>query len=811
MLTNYFKIAWRNLMKNKTFSFINIAGLAIGLCCFMLIALYVTDELSYDRFHEKAGRIYRIHSAIRFGGTDLNLAVTSDPMGATLKKDYPQVEQFVRFYASSGSRHIKKGNEYIVEERVAYADSTLFDVFTLPAIAGNTKTALDNPNTTVISESAARKYFGTTNVVGKSIEVGLEDKTMYNITAVIKDMPVNSHFHFDFIFSMDNVDYQFGSYLSHNFHTYLLLREGTDYKAFEKKFDEYVVRYILPQAKQFMQVETMDEFKKAGNKLEYNLMPLTDIHLHSDLTAELGVNGNIQYVYIFSAVALFLLLIACINFMNLSTARSSNRAKEVGIRKVLGTERQTLIGQFIAESTLTSYLAFAFALLMTFILLPYFNDISAKTFSVFSLLQPSLLPFLLLLPFAVGLLAGYYPAFFLSSFRPIEVLKGKLNAGFKRSNLRNLLVTFQFVTSMVLVIGTIIVYQQLNYIQTKKLGFDKDQVLIINGTGALATNAEVFKNEIAQIAGVKSASFAGFLPVAGSSRNDNTFSKEAVMDMKNGFNMQVWRVDYEYVPTLGMEIIKGRNFSKSFGSDSSAVIINETTAKLLGYDEPIGKKIYTSSGPSAGLDMVYEIVGVVKNFHYESLRQTVGPLCMRLGNNSWSAAFKINTNDVPGLVSKVEAKWKKMAPDMPFSYQFLDQSFDQMYRAEQRVGKVALTFAILTILIACLGLFGLVTYMAEQRTKEIGIRKVLGASVPNIVSLLSGEFLVLVVIAVVIASPIAYFAMRQWLTEFAYRIEISWWMFLLAGVLAVVISLLTVSFQAIKAALMNPVRSLKSE
>ncbi|WP_428654446.1 ABC transporter permease [Runella sp.] len=810
MIANYFKIAWRNLLKNKVFSFINVAGLAIGLCCFILIALYVTDELSYDRFHEKADRIYRIHSDIRFGGTDLKMATSADPAGATLKKDYPQVEQYARIYASDGSKHIKKGKEYIVEDRVAYADSTLFDVFTLPAIAGNTKTALDNPNTVVISESAARKYFGTTDAVGKSLEVGVSNKTIYNVTAVIKDIPANSHFHFDFIFSMDNVKYQFGSYLSHNFYTYLLLREGSDYKAFEKKFDEYIVRYILPQAKQFIQINSMDDFKKAGNKIEYSLMPLTDIHLKSDRYPELDVNGNIQYVYIFSAVALFLLLIACINFMNLSTARSSNRAKEVGIRKVLGTERQTLIGQFIAESTLTSYLAFGFALLLTFILLPYFNDISAKTFSVSSLFQPQLLAFLLILPFVVGILAGYYPAFFLSSFRPIEVLKGKLNAGFKRSNLRNLLVTFQFVTSLVLVIGTIIVYQQLNYIQTKKLGFDKDQVLIINGTGALTTNKDAFKNEIAQMAGVKSAAYAGFLPLAGSARSDNTFSKEAVMDMKNGFNMQVWNIDYDYIPTLGMEIIKGRNLSKSFGSDSSAVIINETTAKVLGYDDPIGKKVYASQGPGSP-NIVYEVVGVVKNFHYESLRQTVGPLCMRLGNNSWTTAFKINTKDVPALVSKIEAKWKTMAPEMPFSYKFLDQSFDQMYRAEQRVGKVALTFAILTILIACLGLFGLVTYMAEQRTKEIGIRKVLGASVPNIVSLLSSEFLILVVISVVIASPIAYYAMSQWLTEFAYRIEISWWMFLIAGILAVAVSLLTVSYQAIRAALMNPVNSLKAE
>ena len=807
MILNYLKIAWRNLLKNKTFSLINISGLAIGFSSFMLIGLYVLDEISYDRFHEKADRIYRVNADIRFGGTDLHLATSPDPIGEVLKKDYPQVEQYVRIYASEGSKFFKKENEYIRESDIAYVDSTFFDVFTFPIIAGNPKTALDKPNTIVISESAAQKYFGTTNVLGKSLEVGITEKTLYTVTAVMKDMPQNAHFHFEMLFSMDNVQYEFGNYLSNNFQTYITLKEGTDYKVFEKKFEEVIERYVFPQAQTFMQLKSMSEFKSSGNKLSYSLIPVTDIHLKSDRYPELGTNGNIQYVYIFSAVALFVLLLACINFMNLSTARSSNRAKEVGIRKVLGTGKRTLMTQFIAESSMMSYLAFVVALLITWIALPYFNDIAAKSFSFKSIFALQSLPFLLLLPLVIGVLAGYYPAFFLSSFKPVVVLKGKINAGFQRSNFRNVLVTFQFFTSIFLVIGTIIVYQQLNYIQTKNLGFKKDQVLIVNGTGALRSNKEAFKNEILKLSGVQNGASAGYLPVSNSSRSDHSFSKDAAMNATNGFNMQVWNIDYNYVPTLGMEIIKGRNFSKSFGTDSTGILINETAAKVLGYEDPIGKKVYSSINKTSS----FVIVGVVKNFHFESLRQNISPLCMRLGASDWTMAFKVHSDDMMGLVKQVEGKWKTIAPEMPFNYSFLDERFSEMYRAEQRVGKVAVTFAILTILIACLGLFGLVTYMAEQRTKEVGIRKVLGASVFSITALLTKDFIKLVIVAMVIASPIAYYSMKQWLKDFNYRIDIQWWVFVVAGLVAVLIAILTVSFQAIKAALMNPVKSLKSE
>ena len=731
-------------------------------------------------------------------------------MGATLKKDYPQVEQYARIYASSGSKLVKKGDEFINEDRVAHGDSTLFEVFTLPAISGDTKKALNEPNTVVITESAAKKYFGTTDAVGKTLETKDNTSTVYKVTAVIKDIPRNSHFNFDFIFSMDNVDYGWGNYLSHNFQTYVVLIPGTDPKNFEKNFPQVIDKYILPQAKQFMQINSMEEFAKTGNKLEYSLMPLTDIHLRSDRFPELGANSSIQYVYIFSAVAIFILLIACVNFMNLSTARSANRGKEVGIRKVLGSEKGSLIGQFLTESTVMVFLGLFLAIVIVWIFIGYFNEISGKSLDISTLFQPGYLVFLLTLPIIVGAMAGVYPAFFLSSFRPITVLKGKINQGFRKSYLRSVLVVFQFFTSIVLIIGTIVVFRQLRFIQDKKIGFNKDQVLVINGTSSLGKNVDAFRNEVSKMSGVKTSSFAGYLPVNNSARNDNTFSTEAVMNEKNGFNMQVWNIDYDYIPTMGMEMLKGRNFSPDYGSDSSGIIINETTAKVIGYDDPVGKKLYSSDG-NANNSIVYTIVGVVKNFNFESLRQNIGPLCFRLGYNKWATAFKVSAPDVQGLIRSIESKWKSMAPGMPFSYHFLDEAFDNMYRDEQRIAKIGLSFAVLAIFIACLGLFGLATYMAEQRTKEIGVRKVLGASVSNIVSMLSKDFAKLVLIAAVIAFPIAWLAMSKWLQDFAYRINIGWWIFIAAAVITLFIALFTVVFQAIKAAVANPVKSLRTE
>jgi len=809
MFRNFFITAWRNIIKNKAFSIINMLGLSTGLCCFLLILLFVQDELHFDRFNQKADRIYRINSFLRFGGTSLEFPLSSDMMGEVLKKDYPQVEQSTRIYSSSGSKQVRKGTIYITEQRVANVDSTFFDVFTFPVVFGSTENALREPNTVVITEFTAKKYFGTPDAVGKVIEVNENGKTLYKVTAVINDMPENSHFHFDFLFSMKNVDYKWGNYLSHNFFTYLVLRPGTDYKTFEKNFIQYIDKYVLPQARQFMQVSSMEEFRKAGNKLEYSLMPLTQIHLYSAGQHELEANGNIQYVYIFSAVAIFILLIACINFMNLTTARSAKRAREVGIRKVLGTDRKELILQFLSESTLMVIISMVIAIFTSFIFIPAFNSLANKSINPGLLFSPMILPWIISLPLVVGLLAGLYPAFFLSGFRPIEVLKGKWRIGTKTGGgLRSLLVVFQFSTSIILIIGTIVIYRQLNYIQTKNLGFNKDQVVIIWEASSLKNNLETYKTELLKMPGVMNATSSYYLPI-NSSRSDQTFSKTSTMTSTNGFDMQTWYVDENYLGTLGMQLVNGRNFFKASVSDSNSIIINETCANILGYKNPVGQKIFT--GRQSKIVTAYTIIGVVKNFNYESLKQSVGPLCLFYSRDPATTSFRVSSSGMDAFLSKAANLWKEMDPVIPFYSQFMNDAFANIYTSEQRIGKIALLFAVLAIVIASLGLFGLATFMAEQRMKEIGIRKVLGASVQRIVGLMTSEFIKLICISFVIAAPVAWFAMNKWLNDFAFRIDITWWMFVVAAMLAMIIALLTVSIQAIRAAIINPVRSLKTE
>lgn len=795
-------------MKNKVYSILNILGLAISLACFILIALYVVDELSYDRFHEKAERIYRINSDITMGESQ-SLPFTSDMMGPTMKQDYPQVEEFVRIYASNGSKLLRKGNEFIQENRVAHVDSTIFEVFSLPLIAGDPDTALKEPRSVVVSESAANKYFSSVDVLGETLETIQGNE--YKITGVMQDIPANSHFRFDFLFSMDNDIYGFGNHISHNFHTYLLLREGTTAQEVEEKFNDYMDRYVMPVAKQVLNINSRKEFEEAGNKLEYSLFPITRIHLYSDRVLELRPGGDIQYVYIFSAVALFILLIACINFMNLSTARSAGRAREVGIRKVLGSARKQLIQQFLSEAILMAALAMLLAVGIAFLAIPAFNEIAAKTLSIQRIFQADILVFLLLLPFIVGLLAGSYPALFLSGFKPVSVLKGKLNLGAKGGTFRNVLVVFQFATSIILIIGTIVVYQQLDYIQNKNLGFNKEQVIIVNETHVLGKQAPAFKNEVLGMTGVQSGTLSGYLPVSGSSRSDNTFSKEAVMSTESSFGMQQWKIDHDYIPTMGMEIVEGRNFSREFSTDSSAIILNETAAKTFGPGDVVGEKIYMVSDFETGELTEYEIIGVVSNFHFESLRENIGPLAFLLGNSTGHTSFKINAANIPQVLTGIKDNWDNMATDLPFSYRFMDEAFDDMYRTEQRLGKIALIFSLLAILVACLGLFGLSTFVAEKRIKEIGIRKILGASVNGLVQLLSRDFLKLVIIAFAVATPIAWYVMNIWLQDFVYRIEISWLHFAVAGFLALFIALATVSYHAVKAAIMNPAKNLRSE
>ena len=807
MLKNYFKIAFRNLWKNKGFSAINIFGLAIGIATCLLITLYVVDELSYDRYNEKVDRIYRINVDLKFGGAEQKFAVSADPIGLTMMKDYPQVENFVRF-RWYGPSVVKKGEQNIKEERIIYADSTLFDVFTLPLISGNPHTALKDPNTVVITESTARKYFNTTDVIGKVLR--FDNNTDFKVTGVMKDMPKNSHFLYDFFISMSgSEESRRNVWLSFNFNTYILLRKDADQKSVEAKFTEMFNKYMWPQAQQLMNI-TEEDFKKSGNYLKFSLMPLKDIHLHSDRIAELAPNSDIQRVYIFSFIAILILLIACVNFMNLSTARSANRAKEVGIRKVLGTQRSNLIWQFLTESVVMSLISFVLAVGIVLLLMPFFNQLASKELTISPFEHPVLLPVLVAFAIFVGLLAGSYPAFYLSSFQPIKVLKGKLGSGFKSSYFRSALVIGQFAISIALIIGTIVIYRQLNFIQNKKLGFNKEQVLIIKDTYVLNNKVHTFKNEVLKQPGIVSGTVSGYLPVP-SGRSDNSFFPEGQIENSKAVNMQIWGVDHDYIKTLGMEIITGRDFSKDFSTDTSGVIINETAARLFGYRDPIGKKISTYRDVKTGELRNLTILGVVKNFHFESLRQNIGALCLTLDSSTYAVSFRLRTDKLKSTVKNVESLWKKMAPGEAFTYSFLNEDFNEMYRTEQRVGSIFIAFAILAIFIACLGLFGLATYAAEQRTKEIGIRKVLGATVGNIAAMLSKDFLKLVIIAAVVTFPLAWWAMKNWLEDFAYRINIGWWVFVLAGAVAISIALVTVSFQAIKAALSNPVNSLRTE
>ena len=809
MIKNYFKIALRNLWKNKAFSAINIVGLSAGLAVCLLIVLYVKDELSYDKYNAQAENIYRIDADIFFNGTQFTSAVSPAPLAPTLKKDYPQIVQYVRL-RNFGDILVKKGNQNIQNHNAVFADSTFFQIFSIPMLAGNRLTALNEPNSIVIDETTAKKYFNSTDVVGKTLYV--DNSVNCKITGVVKDFPLQAHFHFSFIRPMrDTYHDDQGDWLSNNYASYVLVKPGVSQASLQKEVNA-TIDNLAKQLEQDLHT-TANDMKKGGNHFLYPVMPLTDIHLHSNKSYEFEANGNVAYVYIFSVIAIFILLIACVNFMNLSTARSANRAKEVGIRKVAGSLRSSLITQFLTESVLVSFFSLLLALGLAWLLLPLFNQLAGKQMSVFTLLSSWLLPLLIALIVVVGCIAGSYPAFYLSSFQPVQVLKGSIAKGFKGSWLRSGLVIFQFFISISLIIGTIVIYNQLSYIRSREIGYNRDQVLVINNTYVLDKQLKTFRQEMLKISGVQNAAVAGSLPTE-TGYGQNGWFKDPTLDAKQVIIMTDFYADQNYIPTLGMRMAAGRNFSLDFPTDSSAVIINETAAKLLGFKNPLNETLYRPNGYSsdgAFTAKPFHIIGVVKDFNFSSMHDKVGPLIIELGENYGRIAIRINTKNIPLLISQVQNKWNGMAPGQPFSYSFLDADFNKVYNAEQRTGKLFITFAVFAIFIACLGLFGLVTYAAEQRIKEIGIRKVLGASVGEIVTMISKDFLKLVLIASVIAFPIAWWTMNKWLQSFAYRINISWWVFGVAGLLTIAIALITVSFQAIKAAIANPVKSLRTE
>ena len=810
MLKNYLLTAWRNLTRSKLFSGINLFGLAIGLGCFLLIALYVLDELSYDRWNTNADRIYRVTLDARWGGADLHMAQASDIMGPVMKKEFTGVEEFTRIYNYAGTRFIHKGSQFLPETGGAYVDSTFFNVFTLPAVDGNPKEALTEPHSVVLTASFAKKYFGTPMVAGRTLEMrGDKGIVPYKIGAVIKDIPANSHFHYDFLLAMSGLDYPWNQPGNMNFFTYVLLKKGADPNTVAKNFDPYFEKYVLPALKSF-NIANIEQWHKSGNSLRYFFQPLADIHLQSHRIEELEPNGNAQYVYIFAIVAIFILLIACVNFMNLTTARSAGRAKEVGIRKVLGTSRRELMRQFLIESIALVTVSLLLAIGLAALGLPLFNALSGKHIAIKNLFSPTLLILIAVLPLIVGLFAGSYPAFFLSAFRPIEVLKGKLKTGRGGERLRSVLVVFQFTTSIVLIIGTLAVYRQLNYIRNRDLGFNRQQVLIVDGTDALGKQIQTFKREVLAMPEVATGTITSYLPVNHAGRNVNNVFKGPVENAENAFNTQWWCVDYDYLQTMGMKLVAGRNYSADRPTDSSAVIVNETVAALLGPGDPIGKFIYRADNKDSLV--AHRIIGVVKNFNYESMHQPVGPLIMHvLWPDHSAVAFRVGSAHLAQTLARIRNSWAAMNPGTPFNYRFMDQAFNEMYKADEQVGTIALVFAALALIIGCMGIFGLAAFIAERRTREIGIRKVLGASTTGILGLLSKEFTRLVVISFVIATPLGGWAMHRWLQDFAYRTNLPWYIFALAGLATFLIALLTVSFQSLKAAMTNPVRALRAE
>lgn len=819
MLHNYFTIAMRQLRKKPLYTGLNIAGLAIGVAACLLIVLYVAHELSYDRWNPHANRIVRPVADIQFGGNHYQMAVVGAFLGPDAARELPEIQAWCRF-REYGSYLVKRDGavqQNFREEAVLTVDSSFFELFPLKIIEGDPTRCLSQPNTVAISRSRAEKYFASPQMaMGQTLV--LENEERWQVTAVYEDMPGNTHFRADLLLAMNGNDEVKNSppfwATNNNFHTYLLVRKGTDLAAFNRKFDQLAAEKVAITVQQVLGT-TVEDMAKTGQYARYHLQNMRDVHLHSDLTVELAPNGSIRYVWIFSAIAAFILLIACINFMNLATARSAGRAKEVGMRKVLGGARSALIGQFLSESLAISAMAVLLATLIAALAMPWYRELTGREELAMPWKSPVFWAALTSGTVLVGLLAGSYPAFFLSAFDAIRVLKGHVSGMGRGRNLRSVLVVFQFSVAVALIIATMLVFNQLDFIQNKKLGFEKSQVIIIDDAYGLEDKVYTFKEEMLRHPAIESATVSGFLPVP-SSRNDNTFSKVRSIDKDNSVSMQWWRVDNDYTATLGLEIVKGRNFDPSRVTDSTGIIINETAARQMGFADPIGQKMYVPNRNFEGAPkpedfLELTIIGVVKDFHWSSLRDNIGALCLQLGRSTGLISFRYKGSETGAMIAALEKQWKVMSPDQAFSYRFLDDAFARMYESEQRIGKIAGVFGGLSILVSCLGLFGLASFTTEQRTKEIGIRKVLGASVSGITSLLAKDFLKLDVVSIVIASPLAWWLMQQWLSDFAYRIEIRWWMIALAGLAAVVIAFLTVSFQSVRAALSNPVKSLRSE
>jgi len=819
MFKNYLKIVLRNLRKHHSFSIINIGGLAIGIAGCLLISLFIDDELNFDNMFPDADRIYRLNIDHRVGGETNKYAAVASPMAATLARDFSQIEMITRFRLV-GSTLIRKPDAElnVKENHVVGADSAFFEMFGLDLIAGNAKTALTEPNALVLTKTAAEKHFGADEVLGQTLI--LNNKKACTITGVIDDLPKNSFlrdYHvFISISSFD--DAESIAWNKWIFPTFVKLQPGANVEDLQAFLNTVMEKYLIPWAMTFMPGLTVEKSraaeKETGNYMKFGAIPLTDIHLHSpDRKSEFNPNSSIQNVYILAFIGLFLILLACVNFMNLSTAHSLKRAKEVGIRKTLGSNRLSLIRQFLAESGLISLIALLAALLIAELIMPFFNELSGKAISMpFSNLVFWL--FLIAATALLGLFSGSYPAFFMSKFLPVKVLKSGGQGSPEAGNVRSFLVVFQFAISIFLIAGTLVIFQQLQFIQNKDLGFQKDQILIVDDVEAAGNQSEAFKQNVEQLGQVERVSLSSFLPTP-SARDGVTFFPEGrITETESALILQNWQVDHDYVSALDLEIIAGRDFNRQFSTDSGAIILNESAVAMLGLQPEAAPGMRLTKDfhrPDKENMEYFTIIGVVKNFHFESLRSDIGALSLTLGGTANRMIVKLHAGNFSNVIADIEQIWNSMAPGLPFNYYFMDDSFNDTYKAELRLGNIFITFTILSIVIAGLGLFGLAIFNAEKRTKEIGVRKVLGATVANVVTLLSRDFVKLVLAANFIAWPLAWYAMNKWLQNFAFRVEMEWWVFALAGGLALLIALLTVSTQAIKAALANPVEALRYE
>ena len=803
MLKNYIKVALRNLIKQKGFSIINIVGLATGIACSTLIFIFVTHELSYDTFHEKADRIYRLAVRASIGDTKIHQTYSSSITFKQLLEDFPEIETGIKFL-KLGRTPVKYEEKIFHEDRFYAVDETFFEVFSIPLIQGDPQSVLTDPNQMVITKDTALKYFGTTDAVGRILRIDSvrgQENIDAEITGVSENVPANSHFHYDLLLSSATFPANTNDpgWTSNNFISYIVLKEGASAEWMEEKLKDFTRKY--------MGGEQFDAWVAKGNFWEYFLQPITKIHLTSDLNGEFEANGNETYVFIFSLVSIIILLIACINFMNLSTAKSSLRAKEVALRKVVGSSRTRLIIQFISESVFLSYISLAIGILAVISLLPLYNRLIGKHLGLQIFNNPLVIPLLLALGLFVGVISGSYPAFLLSSFKPITVLKTQSDTRRGGAWLRNMLVVFQFTISVFLIIGTLVVDRQLKFFQNKKLGFNKEQVLVIQNPGSLGDNIIPFKESLRKSSRIIDVSGSNSLP--GRSFSNIGFGAEGVDE---NFTLNLCVCDYDFASTLELELAQGRFFSKEFASDSHAAVLNEKAAELLAWEDPIGKRI-NNWGNNRG---DFTVIGVIKDYHYESLHQEIRPMALFLSGGYYTnteryISVRLNTENLSESIRSIKGTWDDFARNTPFEYSFLDQDFDNLYLNEKQTRKLFSIFSFLAIFIACLGLFGLASYTADRRTKEIGIRKVLGASTVNIIGHLNKGFIRWVFIANFIAWPTAWFVMNRWLQNFSYRIGLTWWMFALAAALSMLIAMMTVSFQTVKAARKNPIDSMRYE